>query len=262
MKKLFIYFYLIICFYPCDLKAQNNSEIAGIAAGVATAGIAIGIAAEQINEQLELKATEYLLKNYPELKQFSLKILRFNGKKLSDISPTSLIIFKVREFNINSHGKEEFIEDKKKALFAFTSHGWINNNGVNYNRIKWEIVDKDEWLNMMVAYLKLASNENDSSKLKSALLVGRITKKGIREQIEWGENVDIYPDNRKKVKIDFYSLKGDSYIVTEYSSNYKFIYNEASLGIFINETGDLVQIGRNDITEIHNFFTTKEEDIN
>ena len=44
------------------------------------------------------------------------------------------------------------------------------------------------------------------------------------------------------------------YVVTDYSTDMKLIYNERSLGIFLKETGNLVQIGRGDIIEIHNFF--------
>jgi len=44
------------------------------------------------------------------------------------------------------------------------------------------------------------------------------------------------------------------YVVTDYSSNMKLIYNEKSLGIFLKETKNLVQIGRGDIIKIHEFF--------
>ena len=244
ISKLFIYLYLVICFCPRDINAQNNSEIAGAAAVIGSA-VAMGIAVEQIKEQIELNATEYILKNHPDLKQFNLKILRLDGKKISDISRTSVIIFRIREFKINSDGIADYSDDKKKILFAFTSHGWVNNNGVNYSRMKWQMVDKDEWLNMMVAYSKLASKEDDIFKLKEILTNGKITKNGIRSR------------DRKKDKIDFHFLDGDSYVVADYSVDYKFVYNENSLGIFINETDNLVQIGRNDVSDIHYFLTTE-----
>ena len=44
------------------------------------------------------------------------------------------------------------------------------------------------------------------------------------------------------------------YVVNDYSVKLKLIYNERSLGIFLKETRDLVQIGRGDIIEIHDFF--------
>ena len=196
--------------------------------------VAMGIAVEQIKEQIELNATEYILKNHPDLKQFNLKILRLDGKKISDISRTSVIIFRIREFKINSDGIADYSDDKKKILFAFTSHGWVSNNGVNYSRMKWQMVDKDEWLNMMVAYSKLASKEDDIFKTKEILTNGKITRNGIRSR------------DRKKIKLIFIFLIS-SLFVADYSVDYKFVYNENSLGIFINETDNLVQMGRNDV---------------
>tara|TARA_B100000780_G_C20983117_1_gene392946 strand:- start:80 stop:226 length:147 start_codon:yes stop_codon:yes gene_type:complete len=47
------------------------------------------------------------------------------------------------------------------------------------------------------------------------------------------------------------------YVVTDYSDRLKLIYNERSLGVFLKETRDLVQIGRGDIIEIQEFFFNK-----
>jgi len=43
-------------------------------------------------------------------------------------------------------------------------------------------------------------------------------------------------------------------VVTDYSNEMKFIYNERSLGIFLKGTEDLVQIKRNSLIELHEFF--------
>jgi len=43
-------------------------------------------------------------------------------------------------------------------------------------------------------------------------------------------------------------------VVTDYSPEMKFIYNEKSLGIFLKETQNLIQMGRGSIIEIHDFF--------
>ena len=59
---------------------------------------------------------------------------------------------------------------------------------------------------------------------------------------------------RKGKDLDFYKLEGDMYLVTDYSSGMKLIYNERSLGIFLKATNDLIQIGRSDIIDIHAFF--------
>jgi len=44
------------------------------------------------------------------------------------------------------------------------------------------------------------------------------------------------------------------YVVMDYSEGLKLIYNERSLGIFLKETNDLVQVGRSEIIKILDFF--------
>lgn len=50
------------------------------------------------------------------------------------------------------------------------------------------------------------------------------------------------------------------YVVTDYNDKMKLLYNERSLGIFLKETKDLVQMGRGDLIKIHEFFFDKDND--
>ena len=93
---------------------------------------------------------------------------------------------------------------------------------------------------MMISYVKVSSIENDANTLKNILKEGKVVNKGVKV--------------KSKLVIPFYKLTGDMYVVTDYSEKMKLIYNERSLGIFLKETSDLVQIGRGDIVEIHDFF--------
>ena len=97
---------------------------------------------------------------------------------------------------------------------------------------------------MMVAYVKVASNEKDESKLESTLKEGRVVNKGVKV--------------KSNLEIPFYKLEGDMYVVTDYSSDMKLLYNERSLGIFLKSTNDLVQMGRGDLIRIHTFFFGEE----
>ena len=54
--------------------------------------------------------------------------------------------------------------------------------------------------------------------------------------------------------ISFYDLGGDMYLTKDYNEDIKFVYNENSLGIYLKQTKDLVQMRRNSIIEINNFF--------
>ena len=241
MRKILILILIGIYLIPQNLQAQKND--AAIAAGVgALVAIGAGIAAvEQMKEQVELRATEYVLNEYPDLNRFLLKTLDFDGRKLTDMSSVSVITFKLREFDILKHVREdEVIFKNKMVLFAFTSNGWINEYGVNFSKIRWHLVTVDEWLNMMTSYSKLASGEEDEVVIKKALQEGGIVKKGIRAP-------------KSKDNINFYRIEGDMYLVTDYSDEFKFVYNERSFGMYLKKTKDLVQIGRMDLARIHDF---------
>lgn len=237
MKKIFTFLILILLIAPKNLRAQNT-EAAVATAAVGLLAIGAGIAAvEQMKEQAELNATEWFLTHHPEYNRFSLKTLDFDGKKLKDMSTTSVITFKIQELDIVD---DEPKMGKKLVLFGFTSYGWINEYGINFDKVKWFLVDDQEWMNMMVAYTKVASGNHDESSLKASLKEGKVVNRGVK--------------SRSNGDIPFYKLEGDMYLVTEYSPEMKFIYNERSLGIYLNETMNLIQMGRGDLIKIHEFF--------
>lgn len=235
MKKVLILVIILTYLLPQSSKAQNDGAVAVAGALVA---IGAGIAAvKQMEERAELTATQWILSNNPEITSFSLKTLSFNGKKLKDMSETSVITYKIQEFTPSD--KPE-LDGRKQVLFGFTSQGWINEYGIDFNKIKWFLIDDAEWMNMMISYVKVSSNENENNTIKKTLTEGKVVNKGVKVN--------------SKLVIPFYKLTGDMYVVTDYSSELKLIYNERSLGIFLKETNDLVQIGRGDIIEIHEFF--------
>jgi hypothetical protein len=132
--------------------------------------IGAGIAAvEDMKERAELTATQYVLANHLELNSFSLKALDFNEKKAKDTSATSVISFKIQEFSPSDNPK---LDGKKLVLLAFTSYGWISDQGIDFNKVEWYMIDYSEWMNMMVAYAKVASKEKSDAVLKDALANG------------------------------------------------------------------------------------------
>jgi hypothetical protein len=240
MRKLITLLIIVLILLPKKVDAQNNGTAAVAAiAGIAAIGAGI-IAVEQMKEQAELKATQWILNNHPELTSFSLKTLAFDGKKLKDMSSVSVILYNIQEFKPQ---EKPVLDGKKQVLFGFTSNGWVNENGVNFDKVKWYLVDESEWINMMTSYVKVASGVNDNKLVKDRLVEGKIVNKGVKVN--------------GKLVVPFFELSGDMYVVTDYSNEMKFIYNERSLGIFLKETNDLVQIGRNEIIAIHEFFFSK-----
>lgn len=237
MKRLFILVIIISSIIPKQVRAQNDgAAIAAVAAGAVAVGATIA-AVQQMKERAELTATEWVLTNHPDFTSFSLKTLSFDGKKLKDMSSTSVIIFKIQKFTPKD---EPELDGKKYILFGFTSHGWISEYGIDFNKVSWYLIDSSEWMNMMTAYVKVSSDKKDESYLREQLKNGKVVNKGVRVN--------------NKLEIPFFKLEGDMYLVTDYSSEMKLVYNERSLGIFIKDTQDLVQIARGDIIDIHEFF--------
>ncbi|WP_343329411.1 hypothetical protein [Polaribacter staleyi] len=241
MKKLALIIILISIILPTNtVRAQSNGGAAAAVVGGLVA-IGAGIAAvKQMEEQAELVATEWILTNHDDFKSFSLKTMDFNGKKLKDMSSTSVITYKLQEF---TPADDIDFNGKKRILFGFTSPGWVSQYGINFDKVKWFLIDESEWMNMMVAYVKVSSNEKNESTLKETLIAGKIVNKGVRLN--------------RKMEIPFYKLEGDMYLVSDYSEEMKLIYNERSLGIFLKETKDLVQIGRGNLINIHDYFFDK-----
>lgn len=237
MKKTLLLFLALLLFIPKNVNSQNNGEaIAAVAGGLLAIGAGVA-AVEQMKEQAELTATQWVLANYPEFNSFSLKTLDFDGKKLKDMSSASVITFKIQEFE---PGDKPDLNGQKYILFGFTSYGWINEYGINFEKVQWHLIDSKEWMKMMVAYSKVSSSEKNENKLRQILKEGKIVNRGVKAK--GGQ------------EISFYKLEGDMYLVDDYSPEMKLVYNERSLGIFLKKTKDLVQIRRGSIIDIHEFF--------
>ena len=239
MKKTLLFIILALLISKQSFS-QNNGATA-VATIAAIGAIGAGIAAiEDMKEQVELTATQWILENHPEMSSFSLKTLDFEGKKAKDMSNVSVITFKIQEFMPKD---EPVLDGKKQVLLGFTSYGWIGEQGVDFNKVSWYLVDSDEWMKMMVAYAKVSSSEKNDSTLQETLTNGVIVNKGLRV--------------KNKIVVPFFKLEGDMYLVTDYSPEMKLVYNEKSLGIFLKKTNDLVQMRRGSVIDIHEFLFGK-----
>tara|TARA_B110000116_G_scaffold145627_1_gene126111 strand:+ start:187 stop:903 length:717 start_codon:yes stop_codon:yes gene_type:complete len=235
MKKIKIITLSLLLTFSLKTNAQKNDGIIAAVAGIAAIGSAIAINS-QMKEMAELKATEWLLTEHPEFTSFSLKTLDFDAKKKKDASAVSIVTYKIQLFEPSN---KPDLNGKKYVLFAFLSHGWVSQNGLDFNKFMWHLVDEKEWINMMTSYIKVASDENNIENINKVLKEGKVVNRGVKV--------------KGKLVIPFYKLEGDMYVVTDYSEMMKLLYNEKSLGIFLKETRNLVQIGRGDIIEIHDF---------
>lgn len=223
MKKIILF--ILITLISFNTKAQNNDGIVAAAALVGAIGAAVA-SMEYYKEQIELAAVEKVLDSYPDFVNFELSTLSLRGVKAKNISSVSLLTYDITNLDDNS----------KYVLFGFTSYGWINDYGVNFKEIIWELFSKDEWNKMMLNYVETASKE-----------------KLTLEEISQSKIVNSGVKSRGKFILKFDKIGGDVYYTSDYSNKFKIVFNERSLGLFIKETSELVQIRRSSIISAHLF---------
>ena len=239
MKKLFTIALVILMLIPSKAKSQNNEGAAAAAAGLLAIGAGIA-AIEQLKEQLEQKAVEEVLTAYPSLVNFELKTGSLKGTKMKDLSSVGIVTFEIKDLD----SSEKFV------LFAFLSNGWSNQFGVDYSKLKWKLFSRNEWNKLMQAYIKTASKIEISI---DDVASSKIVHKGVQQN--------------KKFINEFSKIKGDVYYTSDYSDEFKIVFNERSLGLYLKESnpdefrrggprGDLVQIRRKSIIKAHSFLNS------
>ena len=239
MKRFLIISLALIILTPSKISSQNNDGAAAAAAGILAIGAGIA-AIEQLKEQLEQKAVEEVLTAYPDLINFELKTGSLKGTKMKDLSSVGIVTFEIRDLDTS----------KKYVLFAFLSNGWSNQFGVDYSKLKWKLFSKNEWNKLMQAYIKTASKTEISIE---EVAQSKIVNKGVQKD--------------KKYIVEFSKIKGDVYYTSDYSHEFKIVFNERSLGLYLKQQnpdefrkggprGDLVQIRRKSIIRAHSFLNS------
>ena len=105
----------------------------------------------QMKEQMELKAVEEILYAHPEIKNFQLKTSSLDGTSMKDMSDTGVVTYEI-----------QIIGGERLVLFLFISSGWSNQYGLDFNRVKWKLFNRKEWLDLMKAYVETASRNEVS----------------------------------------------------------------------------------------------------
>ena len=208
---------------PKQATAQNNDGVAAAAAGLLAIGGAIA-AIEQIKENLEQVAVEQVLTAYPYLVNFELKTGSLKGTKLKDLSSVGVITFEITDRD----------SGEKYVLFAFTSHGWANEYGVDFSKLLWKNFTAGEWNKLMQNYIKTASGvELTVDEVAQSKIVNTGVKQG------------------SKFILKFDKIGGDVYLTSDYSDEFKIVFNERSMGLYLKATRDLIQVRRKAIIKAH-----------
>ena len=234
MKKLIMMAVVLLLLFPKNIKAQDDGVVAAAAGLLAIGGAVVAI--QQIKESLELRAVEYILNKNPDLVEFELTTGSLNGTKFKDLSSVSVVTFELTNNNSN----------EKSILFAFTSNGWVNEYGVDFSKLIWKNFKKEEWNNLISKFVKMASGVEVPTENISKLA---ISSRGLkREKLTkyLGKTVD-----KSQYLIEFDKLGGDDYIVSDFSDEFKIIFNEKLLCLYLKKTLDLVQLKMNTIMNAH-----------
>lgn len=234
MKKIILLFVIGLYITPSNLKAQNEGTVAALGGLLA---IGSGIASvEQLKEKLEHKAVEEILSNH-NMSYFKIKTSTLDGVSGKDVSSVSVVTYEVYNYDLN----------KRYILFSFLSSGWSNSNGMDFSKVKWKLFDATEWNNLIKSYIKTASKKDlpieDINKCK-------VTWKGV------------LLDN--KYVVNFKKIDGDTYLTSDYSDEFKIVFNEGRLGIYLKNMegndaeysklrGSLVQIRKKAIIRAHSY---------
>jgi hypothetical protein len=224
MKKLIMMAVVLLLLFPKNIKAQDDGVVAA-ATGLLAIGSAI-VATQQIKESLELRAVEYVLREKSDFIDFDLSTNSLNGVKANDLSNVGVVTYEI----INN------VNNQSLLLFAFTSEGWWNEHGVDYSKILWKFFDRKSYAGLLAKYLTLAVGEGVS---EMDVATGMFLKNGFKKN-----NEDV---------LKFNKMDGDSYLVSDYSEDFKIVYNERAMGLFLKETYDLLQLNSRTVIRNHEF---------
>lgn len=266
MKKIIVT--LIIMGMLNSVHSQNNGVAA--AAGVAAlAGILVGISVDNYIEELELRATEYVLSTRPEVNQFILENLKLNTTKGGDKSDSAYIPFGLTYY-IDGQSFQELV-------IMTCSNGWITQAGLNYSKISFETMSKEVVSQMFFTYINMGSPIKFSSEeeikeirdnqppIKLISSFDQVSK-GNRNYYLSKENYRIFRlifafdgvrakvgGSVKKI-IEFRNFGDNAYKVSELDTNFKVVYNKYSIGLFHIENGELTKINHSTLNRINEFF--------
>lgn len=294
MKKISVILTLCVIFNffsSQNLMAQRNkkgNEAAVAGAAVLGGLIATKIAIEEIKEQLESDAVTHIISNYPEINEFRLKCLFENGKKWSDQSETDVLTFQLTLLN---KARKTL---NRKILLRFNNNNFINEYGVKESKVEYLLLEKDEWNSMLAFFVNLAAvgdsvkpTKIDDKKLDYLVPLYKTSNcenseiiRAMKYNIMGEESYICYKEteyyeylsnlqlkiNRLALPLNsyntyeypFHRLKGDDYIVGNFSSRFKIFFNEKTMGLFLIWMDKTILLSRNIIGEIHSFLNFQD----
>ena len=290
MKSTLAYFitvlFMLSIFIPKKAVSQDNDGLWG---ALAVGAVAAAIAIEDNKEYLEALASNEIFSNYSEYQQFRVKVIGWGdgGKRLSDKGKANIYPFAFTELHNNSE------TNNRKLLILFASPGWVNEYGLDYTKVRWEFWSVEDWNRLLSIYSEFNSPVNMTIESGLIPIFRKEGNKGIttsqfnnREKNEGdiyvNDSKDLYyqyiqDENKSSVSISnlkftkqgwekgrklvypFYSIKGDDYIIKDYSETLKIFSNENALGIFLKKEEDQMLLTYKLVNKIHSFINNHSD---
>lgn len=264
---------------PKIAMSQDNDALWGALALGAAAAIAI----EDNQEMLEAVASNHMFSNYPEYDEFRLKTIGWGdgGKRMSDKGSMRLYPFAVTQLENNR------VTENRKLLLLFASPGWVNEFGLDYTKLSWELWSVEDWNKLLSIFSELNSpnnmqiesnlipvfKKNGGKGMTSSQLKSRETLSGsivildsknlfheyIKDENNSSESISKLKFTKEGWKLKnrliypFYNLKGDDYLINDYSESLRVFSNEDALGLFLKKEKDQMLVKFSIINKIHQF---------
>jgi len=261
---------LLTIFYLNSVQSQTPEAAGAAVAGAIIAGLATAIAVDKVIDQLEWRATEYVLSTRPEVTEFILDNLKLMNNHIWDHSSAQYIPF----------GLTYFIDGKyhKELIIMTCSPNWINENGLDYSKISYEIMTKDSVLQMFLSFINMASpivyedinsvyevrseeprksrlDEYDIVKMPyGTYYVGREAVPILNLRIRNRSAGAKLSDGSYRKIVEFRNYGEDAYKATDLDENFKVIYHKNDMALFHKKNRQLTAIKTDALNKIIDFF--------
>jgi hypothetical protein len=278
MKNILLIILIVFTINIQQAKAQNKSDAVVAVAGAIAGATAVSLLIERYKEQMELHATEYILESQNNIQKFELSLIDFEGVRLTDLSNVSCLSFGIRITN-ESNLREN------KVLLMFLSKGWLNEFGLDITRVKWKLLTFEEWDDILFTYINLATpiklinkdnlpvfkttpnknyldndnffvNRNSAGVIETYQKSEETTKIGLTtltSSLVKYKNIDSSGKVNEEIAFPLSKYSGDTYLLKDFSPEFKVIYNENSMGLYIKSLSKLVQLRRSTVNLINSY---------
>lgn len=273
MKRI-IYFTLFIILSSSVGLSQNDDKgkIKEAAIDLVFGAAEAAIQLQLYIEDLELQATNYILATRPDLTSFRVKLMGIDNTSLLDFSNVEVFCFALVSYDKNS------LEEIDRNVFMLTtSKGWINENGIEFEKTTWKTYDNlffnelyREFVDLVTPFEIQGENiplikrvEESEFDFNDPNYFITYNKRGGIKEFNYADYSQLYPismlltertkfklldkyisynDNSIITEIHMIKRGGDDYLVRDFDDEIKIVYNEKRFGLYNKKTQELTKL--------------------